>query len=193
MTVNEAINIFKETGIELQRCPRSFSFGNKEECEQLFYEALLATDKSITNLIKTQEHQEIIEWMCNTNGKGLALVGSCGRGKSSILMGVLPIIFRVKYELVLTPINNINEEKLITKRWAYCVDDIGVEPVKNDYGEKTFVFSDIMNDAENRLKPVFFSTNLTGMQIIERYGNRTMDRIVRLCKIVKFQGESFRK
>ena len=35
--------------------------------------------------------------------------------------------------------------------------------------------------------------NLTEQQILDRYGERTMDRLAHLCRTIHFEGESLRK
>jgi DNA replication protein DnaC len=40
---------------------------------------------------------------------------------------------------------------------------------------------------------MFITTNLTEDQILSRYGERTLDRLVHLCLTVKFSGQSLRK
>ena len=134
--------------------------------------------------------------MVNTGGKGLILTGDCGRGKTTILTGVVPVIFDFAYGKIVKPFSArelVERRKEIIGRWSYCIDEIGVEPQFNNYGEKTELFNDILDDAEKSVKPVFISTNLDGKKIQTRYGVRAMDRIVRLCKIVKFKGESLRR
>jgi DNA replication protein DnaC len=79
------------------------------------------------------------------------------------------------------------------KKWCYCIDDVGTEEEYNDYGTKFFPFTKIMNEAENKLKLILLSTNLTGKQIRDKYDDRVLDRIIRLCKIVQFEGKSLRK
>lgn len=193
--ISEIINKFRECGCPIDRMTIGFSFGNKDECRELFYEVLKAVDKSIIDAIPIPEHEEIIDWMTDTKGKGLILVGDCGRGKSSILTGVIPVIFNMKFKKLIFPISatDMINAKNLFQDYFYCIDDVGTESIKNNYGEKTEVFATVMDDAERHFKPVFLSTNLTGQQIVERYGKRTMDRIVRLCRIVKFKGSSFRK
>ena len=51
----------------------------------------------------------------------------------------------------------------------------------------------ILNAAERYHRPVFITTNLTEQQILNRYGERTLDRILHLCRTVKFKGESLRR
>lgn len=193
--ISDIIDKFRECGVPVDRGFVSYSFGTRDECKALFYEVLKAVDRSITTPVHIPEHDEFIDWMTDTKGKGLILVGDCGRGKSSILTGVIPVIFNMKFKKLIFPMSatDMVNAKNLYQDYFYCIDDIGTESIKNHFGEKSEVFATVMDDAERFFKPVFISTNLTGQQIIERYGKRTMDRIVRLCRIVKFQGKSFRQ
>ncbi len=69
---------------------------------------------------------------------------------------------------------------------------MGVEPLVNDYSEKCEDFNRVINAAERYLRPLFISTKLTREQLLLRYGERTFDRLMRLCRPVKFEGESLR-
>ena len=62
----------------------------------------------------------------------------------------------------------------------------------NDYGEKCEGFNLVINAAERYNRPMFITTNLTEEQILARYGERTLDRLGHLCRMVKFSGESLR-
>jgi DNA replication protein DnaC len=77
--------------------------------------------------------------------------------------------------------------------WAVAIDDVGQENVINNFGTKIDSVEILISICEDRLKPLFLTTNLNYTQIVERYGERIADRITRLCKIVEFKGESFRK
>lgn len=193
--ISEILDKFRECGVPVDRGVSSYSFGDKETCTKMFYEVLKAVDRSIKEPVYIPEHDEIIDWMTDTKGKGLILVGDCGRGKSSIITGVIPVIFNMKFKKLIFPkaATDLIEAKNYLQDYFFCIDDVGTESIKNNYGEKSEVFVSVMDNAERYFKPVFLSTNLTGQQIIDRYGKRTMDRIVRLCRIVKFKGESFRK
>jgi len=62
----------------------------------------------------------------------------------------------------------------------------------NDFGGKFEGFNSIVDNAESEMKPLFISTNLTREELELRYGLTAIDRINRLCRIVKFKGESLR-
>lgn len=156
------------------------------------------------------EYVGIIDWMTSTEGRGLLLYGDCGRGKSIILTGVVPVLLAMKermtvaihadelskpYDLALRTagydVHTTNLDYLT--RTAYpIIDELGVEPLVNDYGEKYEGFNRVINAAERYLRPLFISTNLTREQLLRRYGERTFDRLTRLCRPVKFEGESLR-
>ena len=73
------------------------------------------------------------------------------------------------------------------------IDELGLEPFANNYGEKFEGFNFIIDKAEQKIKPLFITTNLSAEQILSRYGSRTTDRIGRLCKTVVFKGDSLRQ
>ena len=41
------------------------------------------------------EYDEIVDWMVDTKDKGLLLMGDCGRGKSIIITGVIPVLLKL--------------------------------------------------------------------------------------------------
>jgi DNA replication protein DnaC len=153
------------------------------------------TDKTITNLAWVPEYECLVYWMHNNRGKGLCLRGDCGRGKSSILLGVIPVIFMMKFNKVVrvTQAEDLPKEypKLLAKK-IIAIDDLGTEPMLNDYGEKSEVFNRLINLSEKELRLLFVTTNLGRDDILTRYGNRTWERLNRLCYVINFKGESLR-
>ena len=170
----------------------NFSFGQFAECENLFSSIFKEVDKTVIKFEMLPEYIEILKWMQDNKGKGLALFGSVGRGKTVISSFILPVLFEMKYNKVLTPqiAEGLTRDSL--NKWAYCIDDIGTESIVNEYGTKTDMVSYAINDAEHYLKPLFLTSNLTENEIIKRYGIHMYDRIKRLCKIVIFTGKSLR-
>ena len=158
---------------------KRYSFGNIEECTALFCEAFRLVDKTFTTYKHLPEYDEVIKWMSDTEGKGLFLLGNCGRGKSIIITGVLPLIFNAKIGKILKP---IPARKLHT-----------VTEIINDYGTKIDAVENAIFEAEDDLKLLLLTSNLDASAIKERYGDRIYDRIRRLCKVVFMRGDSLRK
>jgi DNA replication protein DnaC len=171
---------------------RPVSFGTIEECRELFIDAFKLSDLTLTKFEMLPEYEKIIEWLSNTKGKGLFMTGSNGRGKTTILMGVLPLIFLAVGKKVLKPVSARDLDTTDLK-WTIAIDEIGQEEIKNDYGTKKDAVEYTISHCEDKMKMLIMTSNLDKDQIIERYGKRIEDRIKRLCKIVTFKGPSFRK
>lgn len=193
----KAFDLLKEEHkVSVQRVPTMLSFGTLEECRSLFQRAFLYSDKSVGEFKFLPEYERVVEWMSNNRGKGLLLMGNVGRGKTVISTGVIPGLFYYRLRKI---VKSVAAEDMpikvesIVKQPFLCIDDLGTEPLANNYGVKYEAFARLINEAEAKLKLVFISTNLTIDELIDRYGVRSVDRLIRLCKIIKFEGESLRK
>ena len=195
MQLVEKFNEIKEAHGFKVREFNTYSFGDKDQCKSLLVESLKYVDPSM-NLEWLPEYDEVIDWMTNTNGKGLMLSGDCGRGKTNIIMFALPFLFLHRLRKVIRPVHVDNlhiQIDQIIKRRIVSIDEIGAEPISSDYGTKYFPFMKLINAAEMNATTLLLSTNLNGDQIRVKYDERTLDRIVRLCRIIKFKGKSLRK
>lgn len=178
---------------------KPFSFGTYSECQKLFKQAFLLTDQTITDseFKMLPEYKEIIEWLSSSEGKGLFMTGSNGRGKTSILKGVLPLIFKSR-GYVLKPINSRQIDikyfdEYLRSTFAIVIDEIGKDEVENDYGTLKDPVESAIDHCEDVIKLLIMTSNLTKDQIDKRYGIRTSSRIKRLCRIVIFKGDDLRK
>lgn len=172
-----------------------FRFGEFRQCKELLTQAILKTDRTIKNLEWIPEYDEIANWMVDTKGKGLLLAGDVGRGKTSIICHALPLLFFSSLNKIVkcTHANELNSHLEEYKpKLLIAVDDMGTETIINHFGQKYEPMNRLFDMAESKSKTLFISTNLSSTEIQERYGTRTIDRISRLCKIVKFSGDSFR-
>lgn len=189
--------------IKLNRIPQRYSFGDYATCENIFYQAFAEIDKSADKIQRLPEYKEIIEWLTDTQNKGLLLIGGCGIGKTTIACGVIPLLFAHFKKISITPVpaedlhrqidKLIPEAGYFNQHSIYVIDDVGCEPPANDYGNKYEPVTRLINEAEAKIKPLIITTNLLPEQLLKRYGTRTMDRIYRLCKVIKFNGKSLRK
>ncbi len=210
MDIQSVIAQMKNDGHNPVRSRKAYSWGDKETCRNLFIEIFQSVDQTVGGFEFLPEYEAIVDWMTDTRGMGLLLTGDCGRGKSTILTGVIPILLYQKINMTVRPIHSEQFEQGCKATWPTApkepknidflcatyfpiIDEIGIEPLINDYGEKYEGFNRILNIAEQRLKPVFVSTNLSPEQMLKRYDVRTIDRLVRLSKMVEFKGKSLRK
>jgi DNA replication protein DnaC len=170
-----------------------YKLGKKEELKEMFIKAFKHYDRTIDVYNHLPEYDEIIDWLSDTKGRGLMLMGECGLGKSTILNYVIPAIFRTKTNKSMKSIP-AKELKEIERSDAsfIIIDDLGTESIKNDYGTKIDAVSDAISYAEDSSKTLLITTNLAKKALKARYDERTLDRL-RKCKVVVIKGESFRK
>lgn len=212
-TINNIIKeLRKESSEVLVREVKSYSWCKElTEARQLFEQIFTAVDGTVKYYQTLEEYYQVFRWMQNTEGKGLLLMGSCGRGKSVIASGIIPVLFRMK-GMILHPVHAQDMHKptpqqpylgygqrpetwldYLQRTGHPIIDELGSEMQFNDYGEKCEGFNLVINAAERYNRPMFITTNLTEEQILSRYGERTLDRLRQLCLTVRFTGESLRK
>ena len=208
--IDELIASLKDENKGLVHKMIPLSWGNKNHCRMLFERIFIEVDKTITTFKFLPEYEAIVDWMVNTKGEGLYLWGDCGRGKSIILTSVIPMLFQllrkevrcIHSQQIFEPCvcnfptskpdgKVINLDYLLFTKYP-IIDEIGVESIVNNYGTKIDGVSQAIMNAEHESKALFVSTNLDAVELMQKYDVRIVDRISRLCKEVKFKGDSLR-
>jgi DNA replication protein DnaC len=143
-----------------------------------------------------EEYDRVAAWLSDSKGEGLLLCGNCGNGKSILSRLVIPAIL-LKYKRLVTNVYDAGEmnrrmDEALSRR-VVSIDDIGTESESVEYGNRRMVFAEIVDRAEKQGNLLIVSTNLRERALIERYGDRVMDRLVSIMRIVEFNGESMRK
>lgn len=141
------------------------------------------------------EYNQVAEWLSNNEGRGLFLYGNCGRGKTVLAQYVIPAILLKYYRKVVTCYDAQEMNKKIDdvlQRKIISLDDIGTEDVLFSYGNKRLAFLEVIDAAEKQRKLVIVTSNLNHEQLIEKYGDRAMDRIIATTRRVLFAGKSLR-
>lgn len=142
------------------------------------------------------EYDEVVSWLSGNNGRGLLCYGNCGRGKSLICWKIIPLILNHYCRKIVSCYDaqqmNADINAVKAKHIIY-IDDVGTENMSVKYGEKRLAFCEIVDEAEKKGKLLIITTNLSLDEISQKYGERTMDRLVAITSRVKFKGESLRK
>jgi len=183
---------FKNADFLQPKVYNRYKLGAREEIKEMFIKSFEYYDRTIDNYEHLPAYDEIIDWMVDTKGRGLMLMGECGLGKSTILNFVIPAIFRTKTNKILRSVP-AKELGAVDRNKApfIIIDDLGTESIKNDYGTKIDAVADAISYAEDSSKTLLITTNLTPKALKERYDERTLDRL-RKCKVVIIKGKSFR-
>ena len=194
--INESIKYLVDKKIINVRSIPSYSlFDSADTAREEFSNIISLVDGSITKFEWMTDYDKIIEWMLNTNGRGLLLTGNPGLLKTVVATLVIPVLFNTKYQMNIRPVDSINIEnhyQYFNNSPVIVVDDVGVEPPVNDFGIKREPFSLLVDFCEKKSKVLIFTTNLSSERMIERYGIRTVDRQDKICTTVKLNGESKR-
>jgi DNA replication protein DnaC len=141
-------------------------------------------------------YRPIAEWMTDNKGRGLLMLGRCGLGKTLIGKYILPYLIRESCGRILNVFNaqelNSKPDEIMRYHLVY-IDDIGTEDVSNIYGNKRIPFMELCDAVEQEGKLLICSTNLTIDELIQKYGDRTIDRLKATTKVVSFAGNSLRR
>lgn len=142
-----------------------------------------------------EAYNEVGDWLKDNKGKGLFLFGGVGLGKSVLARVVIPAIMLKYYNKVMSvydaqEMNNKLDEVL--DKMLVCIDDIGTEDVRMDYGSRRWGVLEVLDTAEKQGKLVIMTTNFSLEELIAKYGERAVDRIKAITKRVMFTGKSFR-
>ena len=141
------------------------------------------------------EYDKVSEWLTNNQGRGLLCMGNLGRGKTLIAAKSLPILFNHFLHLIVRVVDaqELNSRiDAIKQSHILCIDDIGTEGEYVHYGERRVPFAELVDLAEKKGKLLLLTTNLTIDELKAKYGERTIDRLRGITKVVLFQGESLR-
>ena len=142
------------------------------------------------------EYEQVAEWLDNNRGRGLCLYGTNGTGKTVLIQKVIPSLILKYCGKIIGCFNyfdlNTDVEKIINRR-LLSIDDAGLENECVIFGNKHWVFPEIMDIAEKRNNIVIFSTNLDGQGLRDKYGVRTLERIIATTRRIEFSHKSLRK
>ena len=136
------------------------------------------------------EYDQIARWLTDNQGKGLLLIGPPGVGKSEICMKVIPMIFKLSFQKIISRYQSIelcneNNYRNSLRQRFIAIDDFGIEGTFFDYGNPHIVFSEIVDGIEKRGILLIANTNLTLEEIKAKYGLRTFDRLrANMCIVV---------
>jgi len=153
-------------------------------------------EKCILNMAEKYQYrpsEQIIEPIrAFLSGYGIILSGDAGLGKTFLMkcLGVRMYAVNGIAEYGLRSIANWYEW---TDGNDLCIDDLGAEAVTAEFGAKDDVLKiAIAHRSERQSGRTSITTNLSSEEIVERYGDRTLSRILGMCKPFHFDGANMR-
>lgn len=156
----------------------------------------LLTKAENKDFVYLKEYDKVAEWLEGNQGKCLLMYGRCGKGKTLLGRYVIPALYHKFYNKVITTMDMTYAARHIDEALRYSLlslDDVGVEQKSLDYGNERDAFVEILDNAEKKGNMIIITSNLTGDELKQRYGERAYDRIVGNTTRVLFKGDSLRK
>jgi len=127
------------------------------------------------------------------SGYGVLLSGEAGIGKTFLMKALGCRLYRVE-DIADYGLREISKWYEWTDGNNLCIDDLGAEGVVSEYGAKDDVMKMVIaHRAERQKGRTSITTNLDSDKIAERYGDRTLSRILGMCKPFRMEGISMRK
>lgn len=136
------------------------------------------------------DYQRLAQWMENPGGRGALIHGCPGSGKTflaTIFTALAYMHHGALFTLAIAQEMNDRAEELKRDR-LLLIDDIGVEDMRNNYGNRSYVLSDLVDVAERKGSILVLTTNLDASQLVGKYGNRTYDRLAAITTPISFAG-----
>ncbi|WP_235782336.1 hypothetical protein [Phocaeicola paurosaccharolyticus] len=165
----------------------------------------------ITNEAFEKQLDCMAENLTSNNGKfGIALCGYCGNGKTTCVKALQQLINALQihdsydnstYGLRIMTANEIAwKNKNDFSSWEriktiplLAIDDLGTEPREIlDYGNVLNPIVDLLTKRYDEQLFTIFTTNLTLVQIREKYGDRIADRLNEMMDIIEFTNPTYR-
>lgn len=136
-------------------------------------------------------------------GYGLLIFGNVGVGKtfffaaiSGAIRQICPGMRKPKLWKIMSiagkRMDEIRESLRELNDSEIVVDDIGSEPTYNEFGNRWEILPWIIEARLSSEMRTHFTTNLTAVELENRYGARTVDRLHEMAASVKFYGRSNR-
>jgi DNA replication protein DnaC len=193
--LDEIVKEMRERGMNVPVLPQRIIIPNGTSVMMQYFQYFIGQRGE--TFVDRPEYAEVGKWLEDNQCKGLLLYGSCGTGKSQLARLVIPSILLNYCRLIVsvydaTKLNKIPDE--IISKHIVCLDDIGCESKDTViYGQHRQPLGELLDAAEKNGKLIIATSNLNGRELLDRYGDRTLDRLKALTKRINFNGDSFRK
>ncbi len=140
----------------------------------------------------------VARWLFASNQRGLILMGSMGNGKSIMLRSINRLFkSRSTFGDAQDIFDHFKRSQGAMKYWEeplLLIDDMGIEPVRClIYGEEYYPISRLLLHRYDKQLTTIIATNLGIEEILERYGDRVVDRMHETYSVITYGNESYRK
>jgi hypothetical protein len=122
-------------------------------------------------------------------GFGLLLTGAAGAGKTYFVRSLGVHLVTAEYIAMAFGIEGVEEFNGYYDGREICIDDLGAEPVARNFGAVDDVLRRIIaHRCERQKGRTHITTNMESGEVLARYGDRTMSRILGMCQPFRIDG-----
>lgn len=159
----------------------------------------------------TDRISQMAMWLTNGDGKfGMMLCGTCGNGKTTFLKALRTLLNRLQVlndydnstyglriatskEIVQLYKTNYENWRKLCRYSMLAIDDLGCEPTELvDYGNVSNPIIDLLSIRYDEQLLTLISTNMTPVEIRNKYGDRIADRLNEMMERITFDTPSYR-
>lgn len=167
--------------------------------DQLLKDAICSASEWTANLLNDYE---------GTQRNWLHIQGSLGRGKTTLARAIgFTIMAHSKWQFTVKehPAMEVARyarqedlqaafERICNERNVMSIDDLGTEAAEvMCFGNMIQPMVEVFNARYSRNRPMIYTTNLNGEALMNRYGDRVLDRMREKAVIITLQGDSYRQ
>jgi len=132
-------------------------------------------------------------------GAGLLLSGMTGCGKTMAIRVLAPKSQACRWIDCSNPMQVawLDDHDIFDRLRGFVLDDLGAEPVENNYGVQRFPVANCIHrlmamvEGGTTWPRLYVTTNLTSLEISERYGDRMLSRLLALVVPVRMEGKDY--
>lgn len=139
----------------------------------------------------------IAEWLADSKGKSLLIMGNTGSGKTLMMDAIALIIFITSHIVFkkshardITTATALRE--FVSAGSYMALDDLGAEATVREYGNVIGIADELSEAVDRDCKLAIVTTNLDSKALQERYGSRVYDRLRGNFKVVALSLDSHR-
>jgi DNA replication protein DnaC len=192
--VNELLASFKEKSL-MNRDLENATFDNYQPQNE-------------TQRLALQSAKEYVDTFDKQTG--IVFQGRPGLGKSHIAASIAKEVIKRKYTCIFISLPRLMTElqgtynknsqttelellKALQKVDLLILDDLGVERTKSEDNGVSWAKRKIYEIVDSRIgQATIYTTNFSGRELLQMYGERDFSRMVQGCQVVKMDGENYR-
>ena len=126
------------------------------------------------------------------NGYGISLDGPTGIGKTMLTEALGCKAYKC-VDIVKCKSSGLPAWLAATDNHMICLDDLGLENVNNEYGNKEDLLKVVIGHRCELMARTCITTNLKPEEVALRYSDRIASRIIGMCKSFKMTGRNRRR